>query len=130
VKDYLPPDVDLKKVMQNWVNEPGYPVITVTWSETQPDSVNITQERFFLVKPMKKDNTQWYVPINYVTEESPEEVMPMNKTSRWIIPKTHTVLDGLNNTKWILFNKDQTGTYILIIRCVIFTFIATLTYFC
>jgi len=116
--------------MNNWVNEPGYPVITVTWSKTQSDSVNITQERFFLVKPMKEDNTQWYVPINYVTEESPTEVMPTDEKSHWMIPETHFVLDKLNSTKWILFNKDQTGTYILIIHCIILTFIATLTYFC
>jgi len=120
VKDYLPSNVDLNEVMDNWVNKPGYPVITVTWSKTQPDSVNITQERFFLVKPMKEDNTQWYVPINYVTEESPEKVMPTDKKSYWMIPGTYTVLNNLNNTKWILFNKDQTGTYTLIIYCIIY----------
>lgn len=97
----------LKDVMNNWINEPGYPVITVTWNETLPGIVNIMQERFFLVKPVKEDKTEWYIPINYVTEDSPTD-----KKSLWMIPGTRTLLNiKMNNTKWILFNKDQTGMY-------------------
>lgn len=109
----MPKDVKLTEVMKNWVNEPGYPVITVKWSKT-PGTVNITQKRFFLVKPVKEDQTQWYIPINYVTEDNPRDVMPTNKKSGWIIPGTHTLFNNLNNTKWMLFNKNQTGMYILI----------------
>jgi len=102
----------LKEVMNNWVNEPGYPVITVTWSKTLHDIVNITQERFFLVKPVKEDKTEWYIPFNYVTEDSPEEVLPTGKKSLWLIPGKYTLLNNkLNNTKWMLFNKNQTGMY-------------------
>lgn len=110
LEKYLPKVKDvkitLKNVMNNWVNEPGYPVITITWSKTLPDVVNITQERFFLVKPVKEDKTQWYIPVNYVTEDS-----PTNHKSLWLIPGRHTLLNNLNNTKWILFNKNQTGMY-------------------
>lgn len=100
--------------MDNWVNKPGYPVITVTWDKKLSGTVNITQERFFLVKPAEEDKTQWYVPINYVTEKSPEKVMPTDKKSRWLIPGTNASFDKLDNTKWILFNKDQTGMYICV----------------
>ncbi|KYN33599.1 Aminopeptidase N [Trachymyrmex septentrionalis] len=110
VEECLPKSVTLKQVMDNWVNKPGYPVITVTWNKKLPGTVNITQERFFW-KPVKEDKTQWYIPINYVTEESPEKVMPTDKKSRWLIPGTNASIDNLNNTKWILFNKNQTGFY-------------------
>ncbi|XP_018399656.1 PREDICTED: aminopeptidase N-like [Cyphomyrmex costatus] len=111
LEEFLPKNTTLKQVMKNWIDEPGYPVITVTWNKNLSGVVSITQERFFLVKPVKVDKTQWYIPINYVTEESPEEVMPTDKKSRWLIPGTSTSLDKLNNTKWILFNKNQTGFY-------------------
>ncbi|KAG5311631.1 AMPN Aminopeptidase, partial [Acromyrmex insinuator] len=111
VEECLPKSVTLTQVMDNWVNKPGYPVITVTWNKKLPGTVNITQERFFSVKPVKEDKTQWYIPINYVTEESPEKVMPTDKKSRWLIPGTNASIDKLNDTKWILFNKNQTGFY-------------------
>jgi len=115
VEECLPKNVTLAQVMDNWVNKPGYPVITVTWNKKLRGTVDIKQERFFWVKPVKEDKTQWYIPINYVTEDSPEKVMPTDKKSRWLIPGTNASLDKLNDTKWILFNKNQTGMYILII---------------
>ncbi|KYN14240.1 Aminopeptidase N [Trachymyrmex cornetzi] len=112
VEECLPKSITLKQVMDNWVNKPGYPVITVTWNTKLRGTVNITQERYFWVKPVKKDKTQWYIPINYVTEDSPNEVMPTDKQSRWLIPGTNASLEiKLNDTKWILFNKNQTGFY-------------------
>lgn len=110
-EEYLPKEVkNFKDVMKDWVNKPGYPVINVKWSKT-PGVVNITQERFFLIKPTKKDNTEWYIPLNYVTQESPNEVLPKDKRTSWMIPGQSKTFDKLNNTQWILFNKDQTGFY-------------------
>ncbi|XP_024878007.1 aminopeptidase N-like [Temnothorax curvispinosus] len=107
--DYLPKGVTLKEVMDNWVNKPGYPVVTVTWNATS-EQFDVTQERFFLLKSPKEDETQWYVPINFVTEEDPEEVLPADRKSRWLTEKVMSI-ENLNKTKWILFNKDQTGYY-------------------
>ncbi|XP_011865488.1 PREDICTED: uncharacterized protein LOC105560735 [Vollenhovia emeryi] len=111
VEEYLPKKSTLKSVMDNWVNEPGYPVITATWDNTTAGVLNITQERFFLVKSAKKSKTQWYIPINYVTEQSPREIMPADKKDRWMIPEESKSFNQLNNSIWILFNKDQTGYY-------------------
>ncbi|XP_071569030.1 aminopeptidase N-like [Temnothorax nylanderi] len=108
--DYLPKNVSLKKVMDSWVNKPGYPVVTVTWNATS-EQFDVTQERFFRTKSPKEDKTQWYVPINFVTEEDPEEVLPADRKSRWLIPEEVMSIENLNKTKWILFNKDQTGYY-------------------
>lgn len=114
VKKYLPKDVklNLTKVMENWINEPGYPVVTVTWNETSPKVIDIKQTRFFLVKPSKVNKIEWYVPINYVTQNSPDEVMPKNKIDGWLIPEITTKSFNItNNTQWILFNINQTGMY-------------------
>lgn len=112
MKDYLPENVQLEKVMNNWVNEAGYPVITVTSIRIKEKAaVNITQERFFLVKPAKEDKTKWYIPINYVTEDAPNSIMPENKQSRWMTPENSKIIENLNDTKWILFNKNRTGMY-------------------
>lgn len=97
--------------MDNWINEPGYPVITVTRDATASNIINIKQERFFLVKPSEVNKIEWYIPINYVTQELPETIMPKEEKYRWMKPGKETAFEKLNNEQWILFNKDQTGMY-------------------
>lgn len=112
MEEYLPKDVkELKDVMNNWIYEPGYPVVTVAWDEKKTDSINIKQKRFFSMKPSKVNEIEWYIPINYVTEESPNTIMPEDKKSRWLIPGKSKSFEKMNNKQWILFNKDQTGMY-------------------
>jgi len=104
-------------VMDNWLNKSGYPVVTV--SKISENRFNLTQERFFLVKPVNQDTTQWYIPITYVKEEAPNDIQ-----SFWMIPEEPKIAT-INVSNWILFNKNQTGTDILIYHCSIFTFSTT-----
>ncbi|KAL6262279.1 hypothetical protein P5V15_007374 [Pogonomyrmex californicus] len=109
LKDYLPENVDLTKVMNNWIYEPGYPVINVKRNNT--GVLNITQERFFLVKSLKQDQTQWYVPLTYVTEAAYNDVQPKDKKNSWLVPGASKTFEHPNKEQWILFNKDQAGYY-------------------
>lgn len=103
--------------MDNWINKAGYPVVTVEKPTNLTNKVNLKQERFYLVKPAKQDTTKWYIPITYVTQEAPEDTKQL-----WMKPETASVsVDNVNNTQWVLFNKDQTGTHALLCHCSIFT---------
>ncbi|XP_070160927.1 aminopeptidase N [Polyergus mexicanus] len=109
IKKGLPDNLSLYKVMDNWLNKAGYPVVTVERPENSTTIVNLKQQRFYLVKPAKQDTTQWYIPITYVTEEAPKDTK-----SLWMKPESASVHNNtvwVNNTQWILFNKDQTGYY-------------------
>ncbi|XP_025986513.2 aminopeptidase N [Solenopsis invicta] len=105
----LPEFIQFADVMKTWINKPGYPVVIV--KRDKDGVINVNQERFFLIKPAKRDDTQWYIPLNYVTQDDPQVVMPKIKRFRWMPPRTTMILRNVNNTKWILFNKDQTGYY-------------------
>ncbi|KAL0111142.1 hypothetical protein PUN28_012807 [Cardiocondyla obscurior] len=119
IKNILPKDKKLEDVMDNWVNKPGYPVITVQWEKEKEKTGNkltITQERFFLEKPVKKDETKWYIPINYIVFNKDKD--GKNKRSdnfEWMTPDNESKIITLNKeeieAKSILFNTDQTGYY-------------------
>lgn len=101
----LPNNTSLMNVMDNWLNKSGYPVVTVS-KISESDQYNLTQERFFLVKPVEEDTTQWYIPITYVKEEAPNDIK-----SFWMIPGEPTIVTISNVSNWILFNKNQAGYY-------------------
>lgn len=113
VKKVLPANVSLNTVMENWLNKPGYPVVTVTRVAGSSNKVNLTQERFFLPKPTEEDainETKWYIPLTFVTEQAPNNVI-----SIWMKNEAmeHTI-DKLDNKTWILFNKNQIGKHALL----------------
>jgi puromycin-sensitive aminopeptidase len=51
----------VKQVMNGWVNQPGYPILTVQHAEGS--KVTFSQQRFFLAGPDAADKTIWDVPI-------------------------------------------------------------------
>ncbi|RLU27241.1 hypothetical protein DMN91_001042 [Ooceraea biroi] len=107
MKNVLPSNLSVNKIMDNWVNKAGYPVITAT--KNNKSEIELKQERFFLTKPLKQDNTQWYIPIDYLKQDSEQ----FSKIE-WMEPeqpKTLTKMDAKENNKWILINKDQAGYY-------------------
>lgn len=91
--------------MENWVKEPGYPVVHVTRNE--PD-LNLKQTRFFLLRPTNPDRTEWYIPVNYVTQDTADEVQGpyLLKPGQEL-----NITNVANKTDWVLLNKDQTGAY-------------------
>ncbi|XP_029666932.1 aminopeptidase N-like [Formica exsecta] len=109
IKKDLLDNLSLYEVMDNWLNKAGYPVVTVERPENSTRIVYLKQQRFYLVKPAKQDTTQWYIPITYVTEEAPENTKSLLMKPESAPDHNNTV--PVNDTQWILFNKDQTGYY-------------------
>ncbi|XP_024945317.1 aminopeptidase N-like [Cephus cinctus] len=106
--EILPPEICLKKVMDTWVEQPGFPLITVT-RDYKTGKANISQERYFQ-SGASGDGTRWWVPISYTTQSdlnfsstSPREWIPQ--------AKNNIVLNGFKPTDWTIFNIKESGYY-------------------
>ncbi|KAK9296119.1 hypothetical protein QLX08_009757 [Tetragonisca angustula] len=106
--------VSFKKIMDNWVNKPGYPVVTV---RKVNNTFELRQKQFTLHEPTiyETDNsetngTKWWVPVTYVTSKN----MSFNNTypSQWLAPNEEKlVIPVSDEEEWILVNVKQTGYY-------------------
>ncbi|XP_055851068.1 aminopeptidase N isoform X3 [Episyrphus balteatus] len=66
-KRTLPLDIHIKDIMNTWISQAGYPVVTVKRNETK---LVITQQRYMLPQKNDTDDTRWYIPITFETDES------------------------------------------------------------
>jgi len=98
-------NMSLNEIMNHWVNEAGYPVVTVRRNNS---NIVLEQKRFFLVKPLQQNNIRWYIPIDYIKQSQTNY-----SKIEWLKPEEDTkVLTTVEEDKWILINKNQTGIHI------------------
>ncbi|KAJ8960568.1 hypothetical protein NQ318_013857 [Aromia moschata] len=103
--ELLPTNVTLAEVMENWVDQGGYPVITATASD---NDVILSQERFVY---SGTSDTEWYVPISY-TLSSEENKFEDTSARVWLIPGETATLSGvLEDNDWIIVNNQESGYY-------------------
>lgn len=126
-KKSLPENVNLTTVFENWTNQAGYPVITVTKNRTGENaSIIITQKPFYLVESNEEENKNWYIPLNYVQET---ENIYFNNTSvkLWLIPDGNEssieIKENIEKEGWIIFNVQQTGKYYTKNDCINISFL-------
>ncbi|CAL7935735.1 unnamed protein product [Xylocopa violacea] len=104
-------DVKLRTVMDNWVNKPGYPVVTVKKVDNQ--KYEVTQERFTLGNRSEnklENDTKWWVPLTYVKQSN----LNFGNTTpvAWLEANNKTLTLNIGEKdKWIIFNTQQTGYY-------------------
>lgn len=108
-------DFALKTIMNNWVNQAGYPVIHVE-TDTGDGTAEITQERFLSYKleeseEAEKNKYMWYVPLNYAIEG--EANFDTTSPQLWLTPSREKLriqlFSSKEERKWVIFNKQQTG---------------------
>uniref|UniRef100_A0AAG5DQM7 Aminopeptidase n=1 Tax=Anopheles atroparvus TaxID=41427 RepID=A0AAG5DQM7_ANOAO len=61
----LPAELDVKRIMETWTLQPGFPVLTVERNGTE---LRISQQRYMLPTRTASDDTRWYVPFTVVTQ--------------------------------------------------------------
>ncbi|PZC76118.1 hypothetical protein B5X24_HaOG205148 [Helicoverpa armigera] len=98
-------------IMQRWVNQGGFPVLTVTRSAPTAQSIVVEQERF-LTDRSQRLTDRWHVPINWVLSTNPDfsDTSPQD----WVpptFPAKSFDIPGLSNAEWFIINKQQTGYY-------------------
>ncbi|XP_015606016.1 aminopeptidase N [Cephus cinctus] len=108
----LPVHLSIKEIMDTWVEQMGYPVITVVRNYTTGTAV-LTQERFLLTESTVSDNHdyKWWVPINYVLESNPD--FRDTLADDWIRAQDESIIVNIDNSMdlWLIINKQQTGYY-------------------
>ncbi|XP_001651477.2 aminopeptidase N [Aedes aegypti] len=99
----------VKTVFNNWADNAGYPVVTVT---RNGKFVTCAQKRFWM--PVEgetaPEDTKFYVPLNYATSAEAD----FNDTTAvdWLTPDIPEYTKELPaDVDWILVNKQQTGFY-------------------
>ncbi|XP_053669421.1 aminopeptidase N [Anopheles marshallii] len=116
----LPDFIDVKKVMDSWTLQTGYPIITVT-RNYDANSAEVTQTRFVSSEVPKDQNVTdycWWIPLTYTTAK----VLDFNDTlpKGWMECKGEKekhekqvkVLDDLPDPKhWVIFNIQLAGLY-------------------
>ncbi|XP_043463932.1 aminopeptidase N-like [Leptopilina heterotoma] len=103
---------DLKKIMDTWVTQSGYPVITVT-RDYAKKSAKITQQEFFAKKTTTKSEKKWTIPINFVSQTDLDNKNINTEATNWFKSEDDQLDIDLKTNKehLVIFNKQQTGYY-------------------
>lgn len=100
-------DLSVKTIMDTWVTQSGYPVITVTREENK---IRIKQERFLAKKPNQTESEEkWWIPINFASEKKAD--FDTTSASNWLKPNESLEIGDVDAAQWVIFNKQQTGYY-------------------
>ncbi|XP_012148075.1 suppressor of ER stress-induced death [Megachile rotundata] len=110
----LDTSITIKKIMDTWTLQTGFPVVTVTRNYDN-GAITLTQERFLLrngtTTVVFDTEPLWWIPITYTTER----LLDFNTTrpSQWMkAEKSITISDGnLSPSEWVIFNIQETGYY-------------------
>lgn len=102
----LPEDFDVKKIMDTWTLQAGYPVVTVVRKET---NVTISQQKYMLPSVDHTDTTRWVIPITYETKaQRTQEGLP----TYWLSNSENlTIPNAVDPTHWLYVNIKRAGYY-------------------
>ncbi|CAD6233908.1 GSCOCG00007385001-RA-CDS [Cotesia congregata] len=101
-------NVTLDKALNNWLNTPGYPMITINRNYTS-NKATITQSRF-LRNPNLNSTDRYWISLNWATQDN----MDFNDTviTHWFDPDSISLeISAPESDKWLISNKQQFGYY-------------------
>ncbi|XP_046740952.1 aminopeptidase N-like isoform X2 [Diprion similis] len=105
---WLPDDVSFAQVFASWIDQGGFPVVTVT-RNYESASATVRQEQFAFDNETITNRKLWHVPVSYIVDGD-----DWSSPSRTWLSQEETTLMGLGNNeekRWLLLNVNQTGYY-------------------
>lgn len=107
-------DVTVKKIMDTWTLQTGFPLVTVN-RDYKKGGATIIQERFMLQNSTSSISVEsmprWWIPITYTSEKK----LNFNKTqpSHWMRAEKSLIISDLDasSSEWVIFNIQETGYY-------------------
>ncbi|XP_037033807.1 putative aminopeptidase-2 [Bradysia coprophila] len=106
-------DFDFTRAFRTWENQKGYPLVHVT-ADYDSNQFRVTQQRYLaLTDKNEEDNTQWYIPLNYVVASSPQ-FDDTTITNYFLEDQTELTIPhppSFASDQWFVFNKQQIGYY-------------------
>lgn len=112
---------DVKKVLETWTLQAGYPVVTFI-RDYQSNRMTITQERFFL-KPFRNSIKQvvhsclstWTVPLTFTSSRSinwsPKTKLWLNQNETTKTVQLDDYVSSMGNQDWLIANLKQVAFY-------------------
>lgn len=88
----------VRKMMNSWVKQVGYPIIEVT---TKDSKISLTQKRYLVENGRKSQKGTWVIPVSLKTAGS--------FTFKLMTKQSETI--SLKNTDWFKLNYGQMGMY-------------------
>lgn len=89
----------IKAIMNTWITQPGYPVVTLTRDN---DSLTLTQKQFF-IGPHRESGSTWPLPLNSRNPELPELLNEHSTT----VPMAGPVQLNLKDSSHYITNYDE-----------------------
>ncbi|XP_068743782.1 glutamyl aminopeptidase-like [Montipora capricornis] len=106
---------DVRKIMNTFTLQMGYPVVTITKSDKRPDTYLASQARFLYYRQSMQKRTaspndyKWVIPFSYYTGRLKTSIPPNNVAMKIIEDDSAEISwDGIH---WIKGNIGQTGFY-------------------
>ncbi|XP_078534293.1 thyrotropin-releasing hormone-degrading ectoenzyme [Lissotriton helveticus] len=108
--------VNIRKVMDQWTMQMGYPVITIIRNETADGIIGITQEHFIYGigaktrdSELKNNSYLWQIPLTFAigntSHISSEAII-------WVSNKSEShKIPSLDESNWVLGNINQIGYF-------------------
>ncbi|KAM7303177.1 aminopeptidase Ey-like [Ixodes scapularis] len=100
--------LDVKRIMEAWTNQSGFPVLSVTRIYDE-NSATLIQSKFSLEAEERESKNLWPIPITFVTSED----RSFNKTRPviWLYEKEGQLENLASPHNWVLFNNLFSGYY-------------------
>jgi len=108
-------DIDLAGIMNTWIKQLGYPVVTFDFDKTS-NTIKLSQEHFLLDpssvdhRPESEFNYVWKVPISYVTD-SDKDYENDEHYKHWLNEETGQVTGVKTDSNWIIGNVMERFYY-------------------
>lgn len=108
----------VKRIMDSWTLQTGYPMITVT-RNYENNTALLKQHRFFMdpekTKSELDDSSCWFVPISYTTAQESDFNTTMPQTWLECTNQNEAIdkelVDLPENDEWILLNIQMSSLY-------------------
>ncbi|XP_077203790.1 leucyl-cystinyl aminopeptidase [Paroedura picta] len=102
--------VDVKKLMETWTHQKGFPLVTVT---TKGKQIFLTQERFMhnaeLENPVIHSSSLWDIPLSYTTSNG-SSFFPHYS---YLLANKSDNITLTDKVSWVKFNVESNGYYIV-----------------
>ncbi|CAG9861266.1 unnamed protein product [Phyllotreta striolata] len=111
-RNVLPSNLTVKRIMDTWTVQTGYPVITVT-RDYAIETAEVSQERYLrdIIHTKDDANPCWWVPLSYSTQSKPH--FNVTTPEHWLsCPRHSQIIENLpGETEWVIFNNQMAGIY-------------------
>lgn len=101
-------NVSISDVMESWINQPGYPLVTVMWNY-EMQTFTVSQER--LCWRQRQSIFEWWIPLSFTTET----ITNFSDTTAtyWLKPEDESLIMPfhVSSDDWIIFNIQHIWYY-------------------